>query len=176
MKLSGVIIASMLFFASSNATATVINHALTSTVTASSEWLTNTPDLAADGDTSTLWNAGDFPIQWINFDLGSAKSISKITGLVVQTPSPADTIHQIYLDNLLSHTWSGITANGDLLTWLLPTATNVQNIKIQTTVSPSWVAWAEVSIEEEIPVPAPAPLALMCLGLAALVYNRRKKA
>ena len=169
LKLS--IVSWILIFTSASASATVINHALTSTATASSSYLANTPNLAADGNTSTLWNSGGHTA-WINFDLGSAKSISKITGLVIQNPSGA-TEHQIYLDNILSHTWSGITTNGDLLTWLLPTATTVQNIRIQTSSSPSWVAWAEVSIAE---VPVPAPLVLMGLGILAIGITKKRKA
>jgi hypothetical protein len=117
----------------------------TTTVTASNVYKNHIPENVIDSDEETSWNSGIHPFQWIDINLGSEKEVSEITALVAQSPS-GDTTHNIFLDGVLSHTWEGETENKQNLTWTLPEATIVQNIRIETDSSPSWVAWAEISV------------------------------
>ena len=49
---------------------------------------------AIDGDEATAWNAGDFPPQWIEIDLGQPCVIDRIRLLVMQNPA-GDTVHVV---------------------------------------------------------------------------------
>src|SRR4051794_15731107 len=47
-------------------------------VTVSSDYTLNSHCNAVDGNTSTVWNSGWWPTQWIQIDLGRPMSIGKI--------------------------------------------------------------------------------------------------
>ena len=115
------------------------------TVTASSFYQESIPANAIDSDEKTSWNAGAHPFQWININLGAEQEISEITALVVQSPS-GFTAHNLFLDDVLSHSWNEETENGQVLTWALPEGVIAQNIRIETNTSDSWVAWSEISV------------------------------
>ena len=120
-------------------------------VTASNFITGNEPTKAIDGDLSTFWNSGGIPPQWIQLDLGQSYSVTQIRLNVRQTPD-GTTNHEIYggpqSTNLSPlRVLSGFTQMGQ---WLQadfsPAATNVRFIKINTTSSPSWVAWNEIEV------------------------------
>ncbi len=155
------------------AAAAPINYALGGTVTASSSWAGNGPANVIDGNSSTVWNSGGFLLAWIQIDLGVSQMINEVDAFVVQSPA-GNTVHNLYLDNVLMHTWNQVTSNGDLLTWVLPAATNVQLIKLETVTSPSWVAWGEISVlGNAAQVPAPTAFVLLALGLVAVVSMKK---
>ena len=122
-----------------------VNFATNATATASNTYNEHNPENAIDSNVTTGWNAGADPFQWIEINLGSRKEISEITALVDQSPA-GDTIHNVFFDNVLSHTWNEFTSKSGLLTWTLPSTIKAQKIRIETTTSPSWVGWYEISI------------------------------
>jgi len=168
-----VLVASMSMQASS-VFATSINYALNGTAIADSSWNGHVPENAIDGDNTSYWNSGHFPSGWIEIDLGVSLGIAEINASVAQLPA-GNTVHNIYLDNVLSHTWNQFTDAGDLLTWILPTNTNAQLIKIETVSSPSWVAWGDISVLNEVSqVPVPASVWMFGTGLIGLIGVKKK--
>lgn len=100
--------------------------------------------LAFDGNLTTVWNAEVHPVQYIEVDFGSPQSFWKIAALVDQTPS-GTTIHHVTMDGKAPEfSWTGITSNGDLLSYKFGTLQSAQKVRITTTRSPSWVAWREI--------------------------------
>ncbi|MCK5828688.1 MAG: discoidin domain-containing protein [Methylococcales bacterium] len=115
------------------------------TATASKSLNEFKPENAIDSNPLTGWNSGINPPQWIEINLGSRKEISEIKAVVDQSPA-GNTIHNVYFDNVLSHTWDQVTEKSSPLTLTLPSPIKAQKIRIETTTSPSWVAWYEVSV------------------------------
>jgi len=147
--------------------AATVNFSTNATATASNTYKDFSPINAIDSNTETGWNAGSAPFQWIEIDLGSRKEISEITALVDQTPA-GNTIHNVFFDNVLSHTWNQITEKNGLLTWTLPSTIKAQKIRIETTTSPSWVGWYEISIlGSDTPTPPSAEYQKNAATLAA---------
>jgi hypothetical protein len=109
---------------------------------------------AFDGNPDTMWNAGAHPEQWLQFDRGQARELSRVTLMVAQDPA-GETIHELWAgssaDDLeLVHTFSGATADGDELRYAADAPlVDVRVVRIVTTSSPSWVAWREVVLEPE---------------------------
>ncbi|OLP20358.1 hypothetical protein BST81_01085 [Leptolyngbya sp. 'hensonii'] len=129
------------------------------------------PDKAIDGDNNTGWNSGNVPWfspQWIEIDLGQASTINQITGFVDQWPS-GYTKHNIYLDGIFNFTWEGDTAYSSLLSYIFQSPVTAQKVKIETTISPSWVGWKEFQILQELPsVPTSVPEPLGFFGISAV--------
>jgi hypothetical protein len=121
------------------------------TVTVSAALPSQPGTFAIDGDSSTNWGAGAPPYQWIQIDLGGPATISEIQLQVSQSPA-GETSHQVI----------GLTPDGarqviaelneftEDLQWLAITPDqpleNIRFIRIETTASPSWVAWRELQI------------------------------
>lgn len=110
--------------------------------------------LAVDGDFGTLWNSGGGPTQWIEIDLGAEYAVREIRLTVSQYP-PGQTIHQIKGRSadgqfFLLHTFDGATSDGDELV-LKPDSPfmGIRFIRIETILSPSWVAWREIEVMGE---------------------------
>jgi len=113
------------------------------------------PQNISDADPSTMWNAGQYgvasPAPFIELDLGRTRTIKSIQLLVAQSPN-GTTTHRILggptsarssmsvLATLTSSTFDGerLSFDGN---WA-----NVRYIYIETTDSPSWVAWREAEI------------------------------
>jgi PASTA domain/F5/8 type C domain len=104
---------------------------------------------AVDGSPWTYWSAGDYPPEWIEVDLGAPYPLSMIRALITQLPdgvtthsfltagpNPLDEFH-------LLTTFSGFTRDQQVLEHQGP-ADEVEFVRIETTASPSWVAWREV--------------------------------
>jgi len=108
-------------------------------------------DLAVDGDPGTSWSAGDFAPQWIEIDLDPV-DVATVTLIVAQYPA-GNTTHRVLGSPIGSKalvelgTLSGFTSDGDTLvlendgSW--PT---IDAIRVETLVSPSWVAWGEIQV------------------------------
>ena len=101
-----------------------------------------------DHDLQKPWNSGGFAPGWIQLDLGQPTTITKVRLFTAQSP-PGPTSHRILggltPDSLaLLGTLEGDTAAGQ---WLeLQVKGQVRYLKIDTSKSPSWVAWAEIEV------------------------------
>jgi F5/8 type C domain-containing protein len=109
------------------------------------------PELAVDGQPGTGWVAGDGPPQWIEIDLGKPATIEKLHLLVDQSPA-GRSVHVVSggaSANSLKrlHVFDGSTNRGDVLEWSPPSPLKgIRVIRIETTLSPSWVAWLEIEV------------------------------
>ncbi|WP_374568945.1 discoidin domain-containing protein [Ideonella sp.] len=128
-------------------------------VRASGSYETNYPFAATDRDNADKWNAGGPATQWIEFDLGGSRPISKVQLLTAQSPAGA-TAHQLYGAGHDSGTgacpaelggyaplgdaWVGVTDDNQWLSW--KGTANIACLRVVTTQSPSWVGWREISI------------------------------
>ena len=109
------------------------------------------PSAAVDGDPETIWNAGGLPTQWIEIDFGSVFDLDRLVLLPAQTPD-GPTVHQVWGrgdsgDYRLFHEFRGSTADGVALD-VSPVSywSGIRYLKIETTESPSWVAWREIAV------------------------------
>lgn len=110
------------------------------------------PANAIDGDTGTLWSAGDFPPQWIELDLAGVFDVAEIRLVPSQYPA-GPTVHRILgsgpgTGGLIElGVLEGETRDGDYLVlvaespWL-----GLDTIRVLSTSSPSWVAWREIEV------------------------------
>jgi hypothetical protein len=102
-----------------------------------------------DGDLNTQWNSGSSAPQWIQLDLGQEYMVAKIRLNVLQNPA-GPTTH---------HVFGGPTPDNLILIGILVDITqdqqwlefqnsvgNIRYLKIETTRSPSWVAWREIEV------------------------------
>jgi len=128
------------------------NVAFGATTTASNWLQTSEPAKAVDGDLSTMWNSGAYAPQWIEVDLGRDYPISAIELMPAQYPTPAHTIHRVFgraadsVTAVLLHQFSGTTADAQWLTVSVPSSTCLRYVRVETTASPSWVAWKEIVV------------------------------
>lgn len=104
---------------------------------------------ALDGSIDTSWVSGLNAPQWIEFDLGEPIEISTIR-LTVDQGSPGLSVHRVHAgahDNpgRLAATLEGETSDGDVLE--AEVGYEVEFIRVLTTESPSWAAWAEIEID-----------------------------
>jgi hypothetical protein len=109
----------------------------------------NEASRAIDNNSGTFWNAGNFPQQWIQLDLGQMSTLSQVRLLVAQLPA-GQTTHQVYggatPDALsLLGTFDGTTQSGQWLE-MNTILTGIRYLKVITTSSPSWVAWSEIEV------------------------------
>jgi hypothetical protein len=110
-------------------------------------------EFAADGDSNTSWNSGDFAPQWIEIDLGSPHDIQGLQLIIAQSPA-GETEHRVLGRGpaatdafVLLHTFAGPTADSQTLSFAPDVPwSEVQFIRVQTVRSPSWVGWREVRI------------------------------
>ncbi|MEQ1875456.1 MAG: discoidin domain-containing protein [Bdellovibrionia bacterium] len=115
---------------------------------------------AIDNNPRTMWNAGGFAPQFIELDLGGHFRISGLRLTAIQLPA-GNATHIISGRSDKSGfvemgTISGFVKNGDVLQ-LNPAsqpAEGVRFIKIDTTASPSWIAWGELEVFGQEIVPA----------------------
>jgi hypothetical protein len=127
------------------------NLATSKTARAQNELPDQTAAMAVDGYLNSIWNSGGDDPQWIEIDLGEYSKVETIRLHVSQQP-PGDTIHEISGSrngNVFKpmHIFSGYTEDGQVLEFSPETPwMGIQFIRINTAVSPSWVAWREIEI------------------------------
>ncbi|MBN2009819.1 VCBS repeat-containing protein [candidate division KSB1 bacterium] len=132
------------------------NIALGKTAVASMTFEDHSASWAIDGDVNTNWIAGDNPPQWIELDLQSPSRVGKVQLVVDQYPA-GETVHHIWSKGPNAGDEYGVlkefhrtTADLDTLTYIPPSVLeNIQFLKIETTVSPSWVGWREIFVYGE---------------------------
>ena len=105
---------------------------------------------AFDGLNTTSWGISGGALGWISVDLGSISSVDHIVFNVEQTPS-GDTTHEIYssvngINWQLEETINSYTVDNTDFTRYYTNLNGIRYLKIQTTSSPSWVAWNEISV------------------------------
>ena len=107
------------------------------------------PYQAIDSNLATSWNAGHGATAWIEFDLGSTYWISAIRMTPEMSPFSGDVVHYIYAGDTPAP-GSAVKVFSETARILEPIAgainTNARYIRIETTTSPSWVAWREIEI------------------------------
>lgn len=128
------------------------NVALGKPTTASGSYRRSVPSGAVDGSTEWIWNSGGYAPQWIEIDLGSAQAIGGISLLTGQSPD-GETVHRVLGKAnagdpyRLLREFAGFTTDGQ---WLEHTPAtpweDVRFVMVETTLSPSWVAWREIRI------------------------------
>ncbi|WP_309892773.1 discoidin domain-containing protein [Archangium sp.] len=120
-------------------------------VYAKSSYMGTPPSSATDGDPSTQWNAGVGAPSWIEFDLGSTLELKKLRLLTSQWPS-GTTTHNIYVGNapapttLVKRLQGSTTDNTWLDVDLIGAGVSGRYVRVETTVSPGWVAWREIQL------------------------------
>ena len=125
------------------------NLALGATTRASGSVAGQGPELAVDGQRGVGWVSGGGPNQWIEIDLGRTATIDTLRLVVDQSPA-GRTVHVVTggpsRDQLKRlHVFDGSTSYGDELVWTpSKPLSGIRFIRIETTVSPSWVAWLEI--------------------------------
>ena len=127
------------------------NLSLGASVRASRALPDESPEKAIDGLADTQWGAGFDATQWIEVDLGKPARISEIRLMVAQFPE-GETTHIIkvrsangsfseavrFSQNTRSEEWLVFTPPAPL--------EDIQIVRVETTRSPSWVAWKEIQI------------------------------
>jgi hypothetical protein len=111
------------------------------------------PSNAFDGVGMTKWSSGGGPPQWIQVDLGGASMLSSVQLLVSQFPNGATT-HRIHgrLPGGAEVLLAELSGESQDSRWLLATPPTpgawpaVTAVRVETTASPSWVAWWEVRV------------------------------
>jgi hypothetical protein len=127
------------------------NLALRRPVKASATFAGTSAAAAVDGDLDTLWNSGGGPVQWIEVTLEKASAIGEIRLTVAQSPA-GPTEHLVYGRRsdgslVLLHRFTATTEDGTLLAFSPRSPwTGIRAIRIETRISPSWVAWKEIEI------------------------------
>ncbi len=119
--------------------------------TATATWMPNVASNANDGTFAFGWAAPAFAPQNIFFDLQDTITLHTMHLKVSQSPAGI-TNHDIYV-SLDMTTWTLVgsinqfTTSGDLLIKnFIPSIPNVRGIKVETTVSPSWISWHEIEV------------------------------
>jgi hypothetical protein len=107
-----------------------------------------------DGDPNTAWNSGGGPPAWIELDLKRTVTLAKVRLLVGQSPA-GPTAHQLYFGSspaptALIATQSGSTSDMQWLEADIPDPKpSGRYLRVQTTASPSWVAWREIVVQTQ---------------------------
>jgi hypothetical protein len=105
---------------------------------------------AVDGSAATAWVSGGDAPQWLEVDLGSPARVTDVRLHVAQTPA-GPTAHHVRA--LTPAGWAtladlvGSTQDGQVLT-IRPSQPldGVRAIRVETSQSPSWVAWKEIEV------------------------------
>ena len=127
------------------------NLALGAATRASASIAGQAPERAVDGIRESGWVSGDGPKQWLEIDLGQPATIETVRLVVDQSPG-GRTVHRLLAGADAGslrevHVFDGQTDYGDVLEWMPEDPlTGVRVIRIETTVSPSWIAWQEVEL------------------------------
>lgn len=126
------------------------NLARAGTVRASASLSGEPATAAIDGNPGTQWGSGGDAPQWIEVKLAEPTTVGEVRLLVAQFPA-GRTVHQVAVRTAAGGlatvaTVDGATEQGQLLTVSFTPVDDVSGVRVTTTVSPSWVSWAEVDI------------------------------
>lgn len=122
--------------------------------TASGSYPGSPPSLAVDGNSGTQWSAGNFPVQWIQVDVGQNRYLTRVRLLVSQYPNGATT-HEVWAGETEAALRKVSASSGPTVSpqWLEGRIDqDARFVRIVTTNSPSWVGWFEI-----VPYEFPAP-------------------
>lgn len=118
--------------------------------------------LAIDGDAETIWSSEQNAPQWYSVLLDQVYLIDRIEMVVTQSP-PGPTTHEIWLGHgsgmrAFYERLSDIhTEDGQTISVVIDPPQIVDEVKILTIRSPSWVAWRELRVfgrQPEVSLPA----------------------
>ncbi|NOZ93632.1 MAG: amidohydrolase family protein [Acidobacteria bacterium] len=148
-----------------------VNLTLGKLVTASSSLAASPPEQALDGNLDTSWQSGEDPVQWIEVDLGRPSVVTNIKLVTDQYPH-GDTRHAIWGKGAgasdeyqLLHEFTRHTTSGQVLSFTPPEPWRaIRFVKVETTSSPSWVAWKEIEIRGRPAPKARRPAARVAPG------------
>jgi hypothetical protein len=105
---------------------------------------------AVDGSAGTAWVSGGDAPQWIEVDLGAPVRVVEVRLRVAQTPA-GHTAHRVLV--LTPAGWStlaslGGTTEDDQVLSIKPATPidAVRAVRVETSQSPSWVAWKEIEV------------------------------
>nr|MBP9686469.1 hypothetical protein [Candidatus Doudnabacteria bacterium] len=103
-----------------------------------------------DGRTDTMWNSGGYAPQSITLDLGNYYSVSTVRFNVQKTPAGGAT-HRIVASpcansGAFSQQFTELATNGQWHDVQTTFGGVVRYVTVETTVSPSWVAWNEIEV------------------------------
>ncbi|MEO5672287.1 MAG: hypothetical protein ABIR26_16490 [Ramlibacter sp.] len=107
---------------------------------------------AADGNPYTVWNSGGPPTQWIDLDMGFDRMVQTVNMLTAMYPhGPVN--HNVYGRTsagqwVVLGTWNGWATDNQWLGVNVTEMTPIRYVVVQTTASPSWVAWREIQAFE----------------------------
>ncbi|HSF81779.1 MAG TPA: cellulase family glycosylhydrolase [Anaerolineales bacterium] len=120
--------------------------------TRASRSLPNLPTAyAVDGSTDNWWGSGNFPVQWIEIDLGEPATI-KLFRLVTSQSPAGETHHQLWVGATRAeltrlYTFEGYTHDFSVLEYAPESPLEgIRFIQVATTKSPSWVSWREIEV------------------------------
>jgi hypothetical protein len=103
---------------------------------------------AIDGDRCTMWNAGDFPPQEIELDLGVTTNVHALVLLPAMLPDGPQVIEiSVWVEG--QGWWRVLRGKLDLqsnvpVTLRFPQPAAGRRLRIRTLSSPSWAAWLEI--------------------------------
>jgi hypothetical protein len=107
---------------------------------------------AIDGAPGTVWISGGGPPQWIEIELGRPGEVASIELVVAQSPD-GQTRHRVLVGTKRTDlrevaVLRGPTSDGQTLTVDLDgdAGRGVRLVRVETTASPSWVAWREIRV------------------------------
>jgi hypothetical protein len=127
------------------------NVALHKPVRVSNVFPANAAAMAVDGSLESFWSAGAGPLQWIEVDLGVPTPVSELRLHASQSPA-GPTVHRVIgrsdvsAGEELLHEFGGTTADRQMLESSSFGERVVRFVRVETTVSPSWVGWREIEV------------------------------
>ena len=134
-----------------------INVAYATAPAASATAAGSPPGNATDGVFETVWSSGGSAPQWIEIPVAGSAAIAALRLTPAMFPSGVVT-HRVwgrYPTGLsLLTQWHGTMSDGVPTTVLLdPPVSGLTAIRVETTESPSWIAWRDIEITASIPTP-----------------------
>jgi F5/8 type C domain len=105
---------------------------------------------ANDGDACTIWNAGGVPPQAITVDLEKDVPVTGLLLVPDMTPPEGDVTHTLEQSSD-GDTWTAIAVvkrrmtDDHVYAVTFPNKVTARFLRVSTTASVSWVAWAEVA-------------------------------
>jgi PASTA domain len=107
---------------------------------------------AVDGNWFTYWNSGMFPPAWIEVELGASYPVDSVRAGVTMLPD-GPTSHTVSgrlagsaHEYRLLGTWSDGTIDQQWLEFPGSKSPELESVLVESSVSPSWIAWRELEV------------------------------